>query len=89
MRDYAQLVAELREYQQMAEELAARIDEIKDEIKAGLSEQNLDTIVGKDFKITYKPVFTDRIDTKALKSEMPELAARYMKTSVAKRLVIK
>lgn len=88
MRDYASLVNELRELKMMAQELDAQIEAVKDEIKAGLKEQNRNVIVGKDFKITYKPVFSDRIDTKSLKHDMPEIAARYTKTSVSHRLVI-
>lgn len=49
----------------------------------GLDEMNIDV-----FKVSYKDVSTDRLDTTALKKELPDLYGKYVKTSVSKRFLI-
>ncbi len=49
----------------------------------GLDEMNIDV-----FKVSYKDVSTDRLDTTALKKELPDLYGKYVKTSVSKRFQI-
>lgn len=49
----------------------------------GIDEMNIDV-----FKVSYKDVSTDRLDTTALKKELPDLYGKYVKTSVSKRFLI-
>ena len=81
-------VNELRELRRMAEELTAEIETIQDEIKNHMTENNVDTLAGTDYKITWKPVVSSRFDTVAFKRENPELATRYTKTTTARRFTI-
>ena len=81
-------VQNLREYRRMAEEIQAAIDEIQDCLKALMTAQNTDELTGPDFKVTWKPVSTSRLDGKALKAELPELAARFTKTTTSRRFVV-
>jgi predicted phage-related endonuclease len=39
--------------------------------------------------ISWKPVSTERLDTKALKEAEPEIYAKYVKTSVSRRFTLK
>lgn len=77
---------ELKELQRMADELTAEMDVIKDEIRIALGDK--EEVIAGAFKITNKPVTSNRMDTTAIKKELPEIAQRYNKQSTVKRLVI-
>ena len=80
-----EIMAELAQYNRIADETAAIIDGLKDEIKAYMKANNLDTLNGDEHKATYKAVESSRLDTKALKNELPDIAARYTTTSSSMR----
>lgn len=88
INELAYKVIELREYRRMAEELAAEIETIQDEIKNYMTKNNVDTLAGADYKISWKPVTSSRFDAVAFKRENPELATRYTKTTTARRFTI-
>nr|WP_325300168.1 hypothetical protein [uncultured Oscillibacter sp.] len=81
-------VKELRELKRMADELAGEIEALQDGIKAHMTEQDTDTLTGTDWKITWKAVTSNRMDTTALKKELPDIAARYTKASVSRRFTL-
>lgn len=81
MENINNIMNELAQYIRLADEMQAIIDGLKDEIKTYMINNNLDTINGYDHKATYKNIESSRIDTKSLKNELPELAARYTITS--------
>jgi len=75
------IMADLAQYQRIADETTAIIDGLKDELKAYMTANNLDTITGDEHKATYKQVESSRLDTKALRNELPEIADRYTTTT--------
>ena len=81
-------VKELRELKRMADELAGEIEALQDGIKAHMTEHDTDTLTGTDWKITWKAVTSNRMDTTALKKELPDIAARYTKASVSRRFTL-
>lgn len=81
-------VKELRELKRMQDELAAEIEAIQDEIKAHMTAQDADALTGIDWKITWKAVTSNRLDTTALKKALPDVAAQYTKTTTARRFVL-
>ena len=81
-------VKELRELRRMADDLAGMIESIQDEIKAEMTAQATDTLTGAGWKITWKPVTSSRLDTKAFKAELPELAERFTKTTTTRRFCV-
>ena len=81
-------VKELRELRRMAEELQAEIDVAQDAIKAHMDSQGVDTLAGSDWKVTWKPVTSSRMDTSALKKALPEIAERFMKSTTSRRFVL-
>ncbi|MCI8855694.1 MAG: hypothetical protein HFH26_03990 [Clostridiaceae bacterium] len=81
-------VKELRELRRMADELAGEIESLQDEIKAEMTAREVDTLTGFDWKVTYKAVKSSRLDSKALKAELPEVAARYMKETTSRRFLL-
>ena len=81
-------VKELRELRRMADELQAEIDAAQDAIKAHMDSQGVDTLAGSDWKVTWKPVTSSRMDTAALKKALPEIAERFMKSTTNRRFVL-
>lgn len=77
---------ELKELERMQEELSAEIEAIKDAIKAAMGDQ--EAVTAGAYKITWKPVTSSRLDGKALKAALPEIAARFTVTSTARRFCI-
>ena len=81
------IMKELAEYTRLQEETSAIIDGLKDEIKRYMEEHNTDILTGTEHKATYKAVTSSRIDTTALKKDMPDIAAQYTKTIETKRFL--
>lgn len=81
-------VQELRELRRMQDELAAEIEAIQDELKGHMDAHGMDTLLGLDWKITWKAVTSSRLDTAALKKALPDVAERFMKTTTTHRFVL-
>ena len=81
-------VQELRELSRMREELDAEITAIQDAIKAQMDAQGVDSLTGSDYKVTWKNVASSRLDGKALKAALPELAAQYTRQITTRRFVL-
>lgn len=79
------IMAELAQYNRMAEEIATLVEGLTDQLKRYMIENNIDVLTGSEHKAIYKTVTSSRIDTSALKKAQPEIAAQYTKTSVTKR----
>lgn len=80
-----EIMKEIAQYTRMAEEIAATVEGLKDQLKKYMSDNNIDTITGDEHKATYKEVTSNRIDTTALKQQFPEVAKRFTKTTKTKR----
>lgn len=80
-----QIMRELAEYSRIADETAAVIDGLKDKLKAYMTETGTDTVIGDEHKASYKSIITNRVDTAALKKELPDIAARFTKASSSMR----
>jgi len=83
-----QIIREIKEFQILADELAATIEGLKDQVKNHMTAIGVDKLTVDIHKVSYTPVSTTRIDTTALKKEMPDVAARYSKTSETRRFQI-
>ena len=80
-----QIMSELAQYIRVQEEAAAMVEALKDQLKAQMQAAGVDTLAGAEHKATYKAVTSCRVDTTALKKDLPEIAARYTKTTEARR----
>lgn len=80
-----EIMKNLAEYTRLQEETSAIIDSLKDELKSIMQAQNTDVLQGTEHKASYKPVASSRIDTTALKKELPEVAAKYTRETVTRR----
>lgn len=81
-------VRELKELRQMADELAGEITSIEDELKAEMTAQGTEEMTVDVFKVRWTTVKSSRLDTTALKKELPEIAERYTKTTESRRFTI-
>ncbi len=79
---------ELSELRRMADELNAEIEAIQDVIKAHMTEADTDTITAGAFKVTWKAVTSTRIDTTALRKDLPEIWQEYGKTTTTRRFSV-
>ena len=79
------IMKELAEYIRMQEEAAAMVESLKDQLKERMTAAGVDSLTGSEHKATYKAVTSSRVDTTALKKDLPDIAARYTKTTTARR----
>jgi len=81
-------LTELAELRKMADELNAEIEAIQDELKAHMTENDTDTITAGPYKVSWKAITSTRIDTAALRKDLPEIWQEYGKTSTTKRFSV-
>ena len=79
-------IKELRDLQALIEEAQAEAETIKDTIKAQMGD--CEELRADEYKITWKPVESSRIDTAALKKAMPQIAEAFTKTTTTRRFCI-
>lgn len=77
---------ELRQLQALIEEATAEAEAIKDALKAHMGEA--EELRAGEYKITWRAVKTDRIDTAALRKAAPELCERFTRTTTTRRFVV-
>ena len=74
---------ELRQLQNLIEEAQAEADAIKDQLKAHMGER--EELRAGEYKITWKPVESARLDAVALRAALPEVAERFTRTTTCRR----
>ena len=79
-------VRELRQLQALIEEATAEAETIKDDIKAHMGDAQ--ELRAGEYKVTWKPVTSSRLDSKALKAVAPELVERFTKTITSRRFCV-
>lgn len=79
-------IKELRELQALIEEAQAEAETIKDTIKAQMGD--CEELRAGEYKITWEPVESSRIDIAALKKAMPQIAEAFTKTTTTRRFCI-
>lgn len=79
-------VRELRQLQALIEEAQGEAEAIKDAIKTimGPSEE----LRAGEYKITWKAVTASRLDSKALKAALPEVAERFTRATTTRRFCV-
>lgn len=81
-------VRELKELKAMQDELNAEITAIEDEIKAYMLSSGQDEITVDVFKVRYKIVENQRLNTSAFKANFPDLYNQYTKTTTTRRFSV-
>lgn len=81
------LILDYLRYKRIAEEAKAEAESIKAAIIALMAGR--ETVTGDTFKVSYKPITTTRVDTKALKAAYPDIAKRFERESTAMRFTVR
>jgi len=79
-------VQELMELRRMAEELQSEIDALQEAVKSFMGSE--ESMIAGAFKVSYKSVTSSRLDSSALKRELPDVAARFMKQTTIRRFTV-
>lgn len=79
-------IHELLELKRMREELEAEITELEDGIKAVMGDEEL--LTAGAYKVTWTTFTSNRLDITALKKALPDVAARFTKTTTSRRFSI-
>ncbi len=79
-------VRELRQLQALIEEATAEAEAIKDAIKAQMGDS--EELRAGEYKVTWKAVTSSRLDSKALKEALPEVAQLFTRTTTSRRFCV-
>lgn len=79
-------IKELRELQALIEEAQAEAEAIKDALKAHMGDA--EELRAGEYKITWKNVTTSRLDSKALRAALPDVAARFTRETTSRRFTV-
>lgn len=77
---------ELRQLQALIDEAQAEAEALKDQIKAAMGDA--ETVQAGEYKITWKPVKSSRIDTAALKQALPDVAQAFTRETITRRFCV-
>lgn len=79
-------VRELRQLQALIEEATVEAEAIKDSIKAHMGDS--EELRAGEYKVTWQTVTSSRLDGKALKAALPEVAQRFTRTTTCRRFCV-
>lgn len=79
-------IQELMELRRMTEEIQAEIDALQEAVKSYMGSE--ETMIAGAFKVSYKSVTSSRLDSAALKRELPDVAARYTRQTTTRRFTV-
>lgn len=77
---------ELRELQALIDEAQSEVDAIRDALKAAMG--GAEEMRAGEYKLTWNPVKTVKLDVKALKAALPDVAARFSRESSTRRFCV-
>jgi len=81
-------VKKLQELEAQIKALEAAADAVREEIKADMSVRGLDELKTRNYTIRWREVISSRIDSKALKAELPAVYGRFCKATTCRRFVV-
>lgn len=86
IKEMEKMARELRQLQALIDEAQAEAEAIKDALKAAMGDS--EAVQAGEYKITWKPVTSSRIDASALKKALPDVAAAFTKTTTVRRFTV-
>lgn len=79
-------VRELRQLQSLIEEAQAEAEGIQDAIKAHMGDTQ--ELRAGEYKITYRPVTSSRLDAAALRKALPDVAQAFTRQTTTRRFCV-
>lgn len=86
MNEIEAKVRELRELQALIEEAQQEAEAIKDTIKAQMGDS--EELRAGEYKITWRPVTSSRVDTAALRKALPDVAQAFTRETTTRRFCV-
>ena len=77
---------ELRELLSRIDEAQAEADAIRDALKAAMGDT--EELRAGEYKLTWRPVTSVKLDVKALRAALPDVAARFSRESTTRRFCV-
>ena len=77
---------ELRELQALIDEAQSEADAIRDALKRELGDT--EELRAGEYKLTWRPVTSVKLDVKALRAALPDVAARFSRESTVRRFCV-
>ena len=77
---------ELRQLQALIDEAQAEAEALRDAIKAAMGPQ--EAIQAGEYKVTWKPVTSTRLDATALRKALPDVEERFTRTTTVRRFTV-
>ncbi len=77
---------ELRQLQALIDEAQAEAEALRDAIKAAMGSQ--EAVQAGEYRITWKPVTSSRLDATALRKALPDVAERFTRTTTTRRFCV-
>ena len=79
-------VQELMDLRRMVEEVQSEIDALQEAVKSFMGSE--ETMIAGTFKVSYKNITSSRLDSAALKRDLPNVAALYTKQTTTRRFTV-
>lgn len=86
--EIASMIAELREWEELAEEADKKAEELKEAIKAEMLKQNTEELVADKYIVRWTFVLSNRFDSTAFKKVMPDVYKEYTKQVSSRKFTI-
>lgn len=83
--NYNETFKQIASYRNIIEQAKAELETLEQEVKIYMQEQELEELIGTEHKATYKLIRSERLDTKLLKTDRPEIFDKYTKSSETMR----
>lgn len=83
------VIKELKEFKLLKEEAEARITELESLIKSEMKAQDTNKMVVGEYKCSLAVITSNRIDSKALQENRPDIYSIFVKPSTYERLTVK
>ena len=81
-------IHDLKELRILQDRITAKIKALEDQIKLHMADTDMFTLTGEDYVVSWYKASLSRIDTTALKHDLPDIAAQYMKTNLTRRFIV-
>ena len=89
MNELHDTIKELKEFKLLKEDAEARIAELEAAIKDTMREQETDKLVCGEYKCSLATITSNRVDSKALKENRPDIYEIFVKASTYERLTVR
>ena len=81
-------IHDLKELRTLQDRITTKIKILEDRIKLHMVDTDMFTLTGDDYSVSWYEVSSSRLDATALKHDLPDIAAQYMKTNVTRRFIV-